>query len=183
METENITKEIELGIEGDGNDAILRQFGVNVKKVHPVWKVREGDIFSYPKHRGLETVPPEWEEVGQSLKVVRVVYPVEMNDGSVEYLIAERESVKTNLFAHIRNNLMNETFGLVTGKNSKGKERTRYDATPVKRKPSKQRNRKSMKPYENVKPWMICWHVKLPDHISVRMAGYTGIHDRAEDEE
>lgn len=127
-------KEIELGIEGDGNDAILRQFGVNVKKVHPVWKVREGDIFSYPKHRGLETVPPEWEEVGQSLKVARVVYPVEMNDGSVEYLIAERKSVKTNLFAHIRNNLMNETFGLVTGKNSKGKERTRYDATPDEKK-------------------------------------------------
>ena len=57
-----------------------------------------------------------------------------MNDGSVEYLIAERESVKTNLFAHIRNNLMNETFGLVTGKNSKGKERTRYDATPDEKK-------------------------------------------------
>lgn len=125
----NWHKEVELGIEGDGNDAILRQFGVGVKKVHPVWMVREGDIFTYPRHKGLETTPPEWEERGESQRVVRVVYPVEMNDGRVEYLISERESVKTNLFAHVRNNLMNETFGFVTGKTSKGKDRTRYDAT------------------------------------------------------
>lgn len=125
-------KEVELGIEGDGNDAILRQFGVGVKQVHPVWLVREGDIFSYPKHRGLEMMPPEWEERGESQRVVRVVYPVEMTDGRVEYLISERESVKVNLFAHIRNNLMNETFGIVKGtKKQYGKEvaRTRYDAT------------------------------------------------------
>lgn len=125
-------KEVELGIEGDGNDAILRQFGVGVKRVHPVWLVREGDIFSYPKHRGLEMTPPEWEERGESQRVVRVVYPVEMVDGRVEYLISERESVKVNLFAHIRNNLMNETFGIVKGtKKQYGKEvaRTRYDAT------------------------------------------------------
>lgn len=41
-------KAIEVGIEGDGNDAILRNFGVNVKKVHPFWEVREGDSFEYP---------------------------------------------------------------------------------------------------------------------------------------
>lgn len=108
----NRIKEVELGIEGDGNDAILRQFGVNVKKVHPVWLVKDGDIFSYPKHRGIETTPPEWEERGESQKVVRVVYPVEMNDGHIEYLISERESVKTNLLAHVRNSMMNETFGI-----------------------------------------------------------------------
>lgn len=130
----NWRKEVELGIEGDGNDAILRQFGVGVKKVHPVWLVKEGDIFAYPKHKGMEMTPPEWEEKGLSQKVVRVVYPVEMQDGHVEYLISERESVKTNLFAHIRNNLMNETFGIVTGKNAKGKDRTRYDATPEEKK-------------------------------------------------
>lgn len=131
-------KEVELGIEGDGNDAMLRNFGVGVKKVHPVWMVKEGDIFSYPKHRGLEMTPPEWEEKGESQKVIRVVYPVEMIDGHVEYLIAERESVKTNLFAHVRNNLMNETFGFVKGtkkdKNGKTVDRTRYDATPEEKK-------------------------------------------------
>ncbi len=133
----NWHKEVELGIEGDGNDAILRQFGVGVKKVHPVWMVKEGDIFVYPKHKGMEMTPPEWEEKGESQKVVRVVYPVEMEDGHVEYLISERDSVRTNLFAHVRNNLMNETFGLVKGtKKQYGKEvqRTRYDATPEEKK-------------------------------------------------
>lgn len=131
-------KEVELGIEGDGNDAILRQFGVGVKKVHPVWLVKEGDIFVYPKHKGMEMTPPEWEEKGESQRVDRVVYPVEMTDGHVEYLISERESVKTNLFAHVRNNLMNETFGFVAGtkkdKNGKSVPRTRYDATPEEKK-------------------------------------------------
>lgn len=133
----NWHKEVELGIEGDGNDAILRQFGVGVKKVHPVWLVKEGDIFIYPKHKGMEMTPPEWEEKGESQKVIRVVYPVEMEDGNVEYLISERESVKTNLFAHVRNNLMNETFGMVKGtKKQYGKEvpRTRHDATPEEKK-------------------------------------------------
>lgn len=133
----NWHKEVELGIEGDGNDAILRQFGVGVKKVHPVWLVKEGDIFIYPKHKGMEMTPPEWEEKGESQKVIRVVYPVEMEDGHVEYLISERESVKTNLFAHVRNNLMNETFGMVKGtKKQYGKEvpRTRHDATPEEKK-------------------------------------------------
>ena len=113
-------KVVEMGIEGDGNDAILRNFGVNVKMVHPVWIVHEGDEFVYPKRKGLDVCPPEWEEKGVSQKVTKVVYPVELLDGSVQYLISERDSVKTNLFAHVRNNLMNETFGIC---------KSRYDAT------------------------------------------------------
>lgn len=103
---------VELGIEGDGNDALLRQFGNEVDKVYPVWLVKEGDEFTYPKRKGIEVEPPTWEEKGLSQKVVRVVYPVKLKDGTIEYLIAERESVKTNLIAHIRNNMMNETFGI-----------------------------------------------------------------------
>lgn len=125
----NWYKEVEMGIEGDGNDALLRNFGVDVKKVYPVWLVKEGDDFTYPKHKGIEVTPPEWEEKGLSQKVIRVVYPVEMKDGKVEYMIAERESVKGNLFAHVRNNLLNETFGLV-----KGGKKTRYDATETEKK-------------------------------------------------
>lgn len=103
---------VELGIEGDGNDALLRQFGNEVDKVYPVWMVKEGDEFTYPKRKGIEVEPPTWEEKGLSQKVIRVVYPVKLKDGTIEYLIAERESVKTNLIAHIRNNMMNETFGI-----------------------------------------------------------------------
>lgn len=133
----NWYKEVEMGIEGDGNDALLRNFGVDVKKVYPVWLVKEGDEFTYPKHRGVEVTPPEWEEKGLSQKVIRVVYPVEMNDGKIEYMIAERESVKGNLFAHVRNNLLNETFGLLGIKKDKSGKvvpRTRYDATDEEKK-------------------------------------------------
>ena len=105
-------KEIEMGIEGDGNDAMLRNFGVGVKEVYPVWLVCEGDDFTYPKRKGLAIEPPSWEPKGQSNKVVRVVYPIVMKDGKEDYLISERESVRVNLMAHVRNNLMNETFGV-----------------------------------------------------------------------
>lgn len=126
-------KVVEMGIEGDGNDALLRQFGNEVAKVHPCWIVKEGDEFTRPKRVGMEITPPSWEQKGLSEKVVAVVYPVQLTNGSIEYLIAERESVKTNLIAHIRNNMMNETFGFVTGtktdKYGKKVDRTRYDAT------------------------------------------------------
>ena len=65
---------------------------------------------------------------------MRVVYPIQATDGTVTYYISERADVKKNLIAHINNNMMNETFGFVTGqkKDSYGKtvDRTRYDATP-----------------------------------------------------
>lgn len=114
-------KEIEMGIQGSGNDAMLRNFGQNVEEVYPCWVVREGDDFVYPRRKGLEVTPPEWEEKGLSQKVIRIVYPVKLTDRTVQYLIAEREGVKTNLFAHIRNNLMNECFGIC---------KSRYEATP-----------------------------------------------------
>jgi hypothetical protein len=126
---EEFVKTVEMGIEGAGNDAILTNYGKDVEKVYPYWVVKEGDIYIPPKHRGIEITPPEWEEKGLSQKAVRVVYPVKLNDGTVTYLSAERESVKVNLFAHVRNNLMNETFDILKGNNSKGKPKTRYDAT------------------------------------------------------
>lgn len=114
-------KMVEMGIEGDGNDALLRQFGNNVDTVYPVWLVKEGDDFTYPRRRGIEVAPAEWTQKGLSDKTVRVVYPVKLKDGTVDYLIAEREPVRTNLIAHIRNNLLNETFGICEN---------RYKATP-----------------------------------------------------
>lgn len=114
-------KMVEMGVEGDGNDALLRQFGNNVDTVYPVWLVKEGDDFTYPRRRGIEIEPAEWTPKGLSDKTVRVVYPVKLKDGTIDYLIAEREPVRTNLIAHIRNNMMNETFGVCAD---------RYKATP-----------------------------------------------------
>ena len=82
-------KQVEFNIEGDGYDALTARYGRNVKKVYPYWAVREGDTFVPPKHRGLEVIPPEWEESGEG-KVVKVVYPIEYTDGHIEYHVAER---------------------------------------------------------------------------------------------
>lgn len=117
-------KQIEMGIEGDGNDAILARFGRGVKQVKQFWLVRSEDHFEYPGYNGLEMTPPKWTPTGKG-EVVRVVYPIVKTDGSVEYYIAEREDVVKNLIAHINNNLMNETFGLA---------KDRHSATPEQKK-------------------------------------------------
>lgn len=113
-------KKIEMGVQGDGYDAILARFGRGVEKVYPYWEVREGDAFEYPTFNGLEMTPPKWTPSGKG-KVVRVVYPVLHKDKTIHFYIAEREDVSRNLVAHIHNNLMNETFGLAEN---------RYKATP-----------------------------------------------------
>jgi hypothetical protein len=104
-------KKIEMGIEGDGYDSLVNRFGRDVKKVYPHWLVRENDDFKYPRYAGLELTPPEWSPKGEG-KIVRVVYPIQSTDGTVDYYISERADVKRNLIAHISNNLMNETFGV-----------------------------------------------------------------------
>lgn len=104
-------KQIEFNIEGDGYDALVARYGRGVKKVHPFWAVREGDTYIPPKHRGIEVTPPEWEESGEG-KVIRIVYPIEYDDGHIEYHTAERADVAKNLAAHINNNMQNETFGI-----------------------------------------------------------------------
>lgn len=128
-------KALEIGIEGDGNDAILSRFGRNVKTVHPYWAVREEDGFEYPAFNGLEITPPKWQPKGKG-KIVRVVYPVTYTDGHTEYHIGEREDVLNNLMAHISNNMMNATFGIA---------QDRYKATPDQKKEIDQKKKEMMK--------------------------------------
>jgi hypothetical protein len=113
-------KQIELNLEGDAHETLAAKYGRNVKTIYPFWVVRENDDFKYPRMKGLEMLPPEWEAKGEG-KIVRVVYPVLMEDNTVNFYIAERTDVVNNLKAHIRNNLMNETFGICAD---------RFKATP-----------------------------------------------------
>ncbi len=99
-------KEFEFGLEGDGNDKILRKYGVNIKAVHQPWLIREGDEFTFPQYKGLGMSEPCWTPKSSSGKIIRVLYPIEMKDGTAEYLISEREDVAKNLQAHISNNLL-----------------------------------------------------------------------------
>ena len=102
----NWVKKFEFGIEGDGNDKLLRKYGVDVKKVHKFWVVREHDVFTYPSFNGLEITPPTWQPKDYYSKVTKVVYPIEKTDGTIEWNISEREEVKINLLAHINQNVM-----------------------------------------------------------------------------
>lgn len=115
----NWKKQVEMGIEGDGNDALLARFGRDVVEVGQFWKVREKDDFSYPTFNGLDMDPPKWTPKGSG-KLVRVVYPIikSSKDGKrhVEFYISEREDVIKNLIAHINSNMMNETFGFAESK-------------------------------------------------------------------
>ena len=86
--------------------------------------VRKNDKFSYGKRVGLKVEPPTWEPSGTG-EVVRVVYPIEYADGNIEYMVGEREGVLKNLYAHLSNNLMNETFGICEN---------RYKATDAQKK-------------------------------------------------
>lgn len=117
-------KIIEVGIEGDGNDAILSRFGRDVQTVHRHWIVRENDEFVYPSMDGLDVTPPKWTPKGAGI-CVRVVYPITFKDGRTEYYICERTEVLSNLMAHISNNMMNETFGVCND---------RYKATAEQKK-------------------------------------------------
>lgn len=94
----------EFGIEGDGNDKLVRHYGVGVKNLHRPWIIREGDEFSLASFNGLEITPPTWKPKGFSGKPLMVVYPLEYEDGSIEYQTADRDSVAINLAAHIINN-------------------------------------------------------------------------------
>lgn len=115
----NWKKQIEMGIEGDGNDALLARFGRDVVEVGQFWKVRENDDFTYPTFNGLDMDPPKWTPKGSG-KIVRIVYPIikSSKDGKrhVEFYISEREDVIKNLIAHINSNMMNETFGFAESK-------------------------------------------------------------------
>ena len=121
-------KQIEMGIEGDGNDAILARFGRDVKQVMQHWLVRENDDFEYPSFNGLEMSPPKWQPKGTG-KVVKIVYPIIKKNDIVEYHIAEREDVIKNLIAHINNNLMNETFGIAKNRfNATAEQKAKINA-------------------------------------------------------
>lgn len=94
----------EFGIEGDGNDKLVRHYGVGVANLHRPWIIREGDEFTLASFNGLEITPPTWKPKGFSGKPLMVVYPLEYEDGTIEYQTADRDSVAINLAAHIINN-------------------------------------------------------------------------------
>lgn len=101
-------KKVECQPQYKGQLKIVATYGRNVDKVYPEWIIREGDDFTYPMMKGVEVVPPTWTRKSSEGKVVRVVVPIKYKDGFIDYRIAERESVATNIKAQIKQSLQGE---------------------------------------------------------------------------
>lgn len=105
------TYSIAIKPQGAGNEKLVRKYGVGLKKdtgLHNAILIREGDEFIMPQFNGIEMTPPIYKPQLQNAnnKIIAVVYPAEKEDGSVEYLIAVRESVKANVVAQVRQNTL-----------------------------------------------------------------------------
>lgn len=106
-EEEYWVKVIEVKPQYKGTLKIVAKYGRNVEKVYPEWIVREGDVFKYPIYKGVDGAnPPEWEIHGTDGNVKLVVVPILFKDGYIDYRIAERESVATNIKAQIKQSLI-----------------------------------------------------------------------------
>ena len=95
--------------QGIGNEQLTRKYGVGLKALTGLrnpWIVREGDDFEYPQFEGTKVTPPKWKIKNPDGKVVLVVYCAEKVNGDIEYLMATRESVKANIIAQIRQNML-----------------------------------------------------------------------------
>ena len=113
--------------QGAGNEKLTRKYGVGLVKdigLKSPWLIREGDEFILPTFDGLEMTPPKWTPKSLDGKIIAVVYPAQKIDGSVEYLMASRESVKANIIAQIRQNALYK----FKKKNDKGYEVTDKEA-------------------------------------------------------
>lgn len=100
-------KRIECKPQYKGQLKIIAAYGRNVDKVYPEWIVLDTDDFTYPMMKGLEVVPPTWTKKGEEGKTRLVVVPIKYKDGFVDFRIAERESVATNIKAQIKQSLQN----------------------------------------------------------------------------
>ena len=111
-----------VGIQGDGLDILVKNFGVDVKTIRGFWVIHEGDKYTLPKHDGIQVTAPTWEPTveGFSGKPILVIYLIEKKDGSVDYLLSPRERVAENVMAQVLNNANRRKF---EGKDAKERKR------------------------------------------------------------
>lgn len=95
--------------QGDGWRTLTEKYGRNVKNISEPWVIREDDEFHMPKYLGRQVTPPEWSPAFPPHgKAILVVYSIEKDNGELEWVFSTREDVKSNLLAHINNNLLKD---------------------------------------------------------------------------
>ena len=103
---DNYVKVVEVKPQYKGTLKIIAEYGKDVECVYPEWIVREGDDFTYQTFKGVDVIPPSWTPKSCDGKVLRVIVPIKRKNGFIDYRIAERESVATNIKAQIKQSVM-----------------------------------------------------------------------------
>lgn len=83
-----------------------RATGINTNQPFALqpFVVYEGDEFRGVRYEGTKVIPPSYEPKYKSNKVMFVVYPLNMKDGTVQWVIGHRERVKPSIIAQAVNN-------------------------------------------------------------------------------
>lgn len=98
-----IAPTIEFGIEGAGNDRILKEFGLDVQEIKS-YIVYEGDSFEEGFMDGWEMTLPKYHRLFKSNKPMKVVYLIKKKNGEIDVQYSDVEDVKKSLLANARQN-------------------------------------------------------------------------------
>lgn len=85
-----------------GYREIFLNFGDDVKKLHAIWSIREGDHFVPPRWVGIKMTDAEYQQNVSFGKVLKVVLVYETLGGEIRYLISERNNVLPSLIGIVR---------------------------------------------------------------------------------
>ncbi len=97
---------LEFGIEGSGNDRILRKFGQDVVDLKS-YIVYKGDEFTEGYMDGWDMTLPKYKRMFKSNKPEKVVYLIKKENGEIDVQYADTSDVMKSLLANAKQNLMN----------------------------------------------------------------------------
>lgn len=94
---------LEFGIEGAGNDVILRKFGQDVADIKS-YIVYEGDEFTEGYMDGWEMTLPKYKRTFKTNKPEKVVYLIKKTSGEIDVQYADTQDVMKSLLANAKQN-------------------------------------------------------------------------------
>jgi hypothetical protein len=100
---------LEFGVEGAGNDIILREFGRDVKDIKS-YIVYEGDEFIPGNFDGWDVVLPKYRRMFKTNKPEKAVYLIKKANGEIDVQYADLDDVKKSLLANAKQNGADDKF-------------------------------------------------------------------------
>lgn len=97
---------LEFGVEGAGNDVILKNFGRDVKEIKSYIVYKEDD-FTPGYMNGWDMTLPIYTRTFKTNIPEKVVYLIKKNNGEIDVQYADTKDVMKSLLANIKQNMMN----------------------------------------------------------------------------